>query len=63
MRSELFSRRPTRRELGREIADTAKYARRLRSLYRVVCRIESESDTKHQPDRQTDNDRQDVHRG
>lgn len=40
--TDLLDRLPTRHEVGADIVETARRARRLRSLYRLICRIETE---------------------
>ena len=54
MQDDPFEKLPTRDEVGREIVDTANRARRLRSLYRLIARIESEVESEK---RDTDHDK------
>ncbi len=45
----LLSRLPSQKEVGKEIVDTACRLRRLRSLYRLLCVIESDPEIASSP--------------
>lgn len=39
----VLKRLPSRHEIGREIVETTERAQQLRSLYRLICKIESDT--------------------
>lgn len=49
MRNDVLERLPSRHDIGREIVATSQRARRLRSLYRLIARIEREQAEPNKP--------------